>query len=728
MLLLLQDINRLAVMTNCHLVMYYQQQKTSAADQQPSSVRVLRDFRQNFVASTVRYFLFKKNQQTNWVSLHEAAGPLDNWCEEENYFLASPNTCVKYNQSDILPSLLQVCRKQQESETSSSSSSNCNILPIVNNLNLLACHNDLMVKELNAVSRPVLVVGYRGIKGKLPSGKKYSRGMSTVVQAKKCIFQTVALLAPPDLKMSMASLNLKNNDSVTVVCSFGLNNFCLLSHEFREALLSELTTNKPNDDILKDCVEQLEVGANQANPFAQPKSENVSKRQKKIEKRKRKMRWDKIKKLCRCDNCSGAVATDYDDNMSRGGPEQLITHKLSITQLLKMLGAYDAETAVVLEELSRLSVAAFDIESMTQKLHHSAPDSILPYADIDNCGQAQHNVAVQKPIMLAHRDGMMQDDELCPVFVIESDDEASVYKMMRSYWKFVAQRQQQCETRKKFLADNLNELILKYKFAFFEHADRWVDPTTNSVNSSCFTTKDLKTGWKFSVPGLLETQLDMLISRYEIFSFYGSGYDHVLLQNYLVPYLFEKRLRPKVEKRGNKINVIKVPRCHVTFRDVISLLSPGTSLRQFGQLFNLQQAKAHFPFGILTGVDALKLPKLPADVSDWQSDLTASKGPTTQADVDEALQLFEDAQCNSVGDYLTTYLRLDVDILYLATQGWRQTIAAEINVDFVHSATFTISSISNYAGDVNASANLFVGQFFPNSSSVYRLLRKGMRG
>ena len=133
-MLLLQDINRLAVMTNCHLVMYYQQQETSAADQQPSSVRVLRDFRQNFVASTVRYFLFKRNRQTNWVSLHEAAGPLDNWCEEENYFLALPNTCVKYNQNNILPSLLQICRKPQHEARETSDCCNTT-LPIVNNLN-----------------------------------------------------------------------------------------------------------------------------------------------------------------------------------------------------------------------------------------------------------------------------------------------------------------------------------------------------------------------------------------------------------------------------------------------------------------------------------------------------------------------------------------------------------------------------------------------------------------
>ena len=218
------------------------------------------------------------------------------------------------------------------------------------------------------------------------------------------------------------------------------------------------------------------------------------------------------------------------------------------------------------------------------------------------------------------------------------------------------------------------------------------------------------------------------MDRYKVFSFYGSGYDHVLLESYLVPYLFEKGLRPKLEKNGNKVAVIKVSKCGVTFRDVIKLLAPGTSLRQFGQLFNLEQAKAHFPFGLLTGLAALRQDKLPANVAEWKNDLAASKAPLTQSDVNEALHLFEVSGCQSVGDYLKTYLRLDVDILYRATQGWRATIHDEVQVDFVQTANFTISGISNYAGDVNASRNLYVGQFFPNASPVYRILKKGMRG
>ena len=176
------------------------------------------------------------------------------------------------------------------------------------------------------------------------------------------------------------------------------------------------------------------------------------------------------------------------------------------------------------------------------------------------------------------------------------------------------------------------------------------------------------------------------------------------------------------------MTAIKVSKCRVTFRDVVRLLSPGTNLRQFGALFNLQQAKAHFPFGMLTGVEALNIAQLPPLAQDWNTHLGLTKAPVTQSEVNEALRLFGESNCLNLGDYLKTYLRLDVDILYHATQGWRHTIFEEIKVDFMQSAKFTISSLSNFAGDLNASANLYVGQFFPNSAPVYRILRKGMRG
>jgi hypothetical protein len=49
-----------------------------------------------------------------------------------------------------------------------------------------------------------------------------------------------------------------------------------------------------------------------------------------------------------------------------------------------------------------------------------------------------------------------------------------------------------------------------------------------------------------------------------------------------------------------------------------------TGLRQFSRLFKLTLEKAHFPFALLTGLEALDLPGLPCDVADWHSYLSVT--------------------------------------------------------------------------------------------------------
>ena len=412
--------------------------------------------------------------------------------------------------------------------------------------------------------------------------------------------------------------------------------------------------------------------------------------------------------------------------MSRGGPEKLLTHKLILSELVKMLGAKSDDTDAILEQLSRLSLAAFDIESTTAPLDHlSDADGQMPLGEIDIASRGQQALAVQKPIMLAHRDALMHSNEDCTVFTLESEGETGVYNLVKTYWKYVVQRRNRLKVAKQNLAQPLLELCEKYQQAYFEYAQNWRDP---HIANGKLEFKEIVSGWRHSIPGKLQSQIIRLINNFEIFSFYGSGYDHVLLQAYLVPYLFERKLRPQLEKTGNKIIAIKVRKLGINFRDVVKLLSPGTSLRQFGQLFKLTQEKAHFPFSLLTGLSALKIPELPASLSDWNNSLSLSKESLTQSDVDESIKLFKQNNCQCLGDYLKIYLKLDVDILFSATQGLRQMIAKEIGVDFVQSGNFTISSVSNLAGDRCSASNLQFGQFFPNNSAVYRLLRKGMRG
>jgi len=183
------------------------------------------------------------------------------------------------------------------------------------------------------------------------------------------------------------------------------------------------------------------------------------------------------------------------------------------------------------------------------------------------------------------------------------------------------------------------------------------------------------------------------------------------------------------------VSQIAIPSLGISFRDVTKLLAPSTNLRNFGKLFNLEQSKAHFPFKILTGVAVLDLPRLPQDLESWNDDLSKfGKSLTPKEEQDlrtkilEAEVLFEKAGCKSVGDYLKHYLKLDVQILFEATKGWRHQLYQLVGIDFVSSRKFTISSLSYTAGLKFSERKARIGNFFPNNSQHYRLLRQGMRG
>ena len=206
-----------------------------------------------------------------------------------------------------------------------------------------------------------------------------------------------------------------------------------------------------------------------------------------------------------------------------------------------------------------------------------------------------------------------------------------------------------------------------------------------------------------------------------------SGYDHVLLSAYLVPHLFEKGFQPQMEKSGNKVTQIRTAN-KICFRDVTKLLAPSTSLKKFGQLFKLEQCKAHFPFGMLNSIEILENEKLPTDLSLWKSDLASGGGEFGAKELAEAQELFDKAGCKNLGDYLKAYLVLDVEILLEASQLWRASLKKDVGLDFVESRKFTISSLAYEGSLKKLESNLRIGSFFPNNSQHYRLLRRGMRG
>lgn len=452
-------------------------------------------------------------------------------------------------------------------------------------------------------------------------------------------------------------------------------------------------------------------------------------REKKAAKRKenkRKARPKDRERNCRCELCTNSLK-EYEFNMDEDGPEKLLTVDFSAAELLRLLALDSDENLQMLGRLVELSVAAFDIESKTVEVDTHKPDPSR-YCQLDPHVSAEgHFSKAQKPIMVAHYD-LLDGDEPPEVWTAAGDEEYHSYKMMQEYFSAVLKRQRRAEAVKEKLCARLLGLLAARKKStrefFADYCQR--HPAGEEQRRTGGSPVDhFDATYRASLAGKLEDRLRKICRTYVVFSFYGSGYDHVMLFGYLCPVWYEKGLRPKIEKRGNKVTSISL-RGELTFRDITKMLAPGTNLRNFGRLFGLEQKKAHFPFSILTSVDGLERKGLPADPESWRSDLGAAGA--SREEIEEAQNLFREAECETVGDYLRTYLRLDVVVLFKAALLWRKSLLEMVGVDFVEARKFTISSMSNYAGTLCQAQRMRVGCFFPNNRKHYGLLKQGMRG
>ena len=423
---------------------------------------------------------------------------------------------------------------------------------------------------------------------------------------------------------------------------------------------------------------------------------------------------------CECKICRDSMA-EYEFNMNLEGPEQLLTIDFSCRDLLSLLGLDTEENLAIVNRMVEMSIASFDIESKTVDVDSTKPDS-SQFAELDPQMSVEgHCKKVQRPIMIAHMDALDPGDHP-QSWTVDGDDEKQCYKMFKRYFDNVLMRRNRAESIKYRLCEPLFATLTIWIEELTKFLrERPPDPDEKDEHPEVRILAAVRN----SLPGRLVKKLGELCHLYVVFSFYGSGYDHVLLLGYLAPYWYEKRLRPKIEKRGNKVTSISLKN-RITFRDVTKMLAPGTDLRNFGKLFGLEQKKAHFPFSILTSVDVLDQPTLPEDEESWRSDLGGKA--VGRQEIEEALELFREAKCESVGDYLRTYLKLDVVVLFKSVLLWRKSLIETVGVDFVESKKFTISSMSNYAGSRCQAERLRVGSFFPNNRRHYGLLKKGMRG
>jgi hypothetical protein len=487
----------------------------------------------------------------------------------------------------------------------------------------------------------------------------------------------------------------------------------------------------------------------------------------------------KRKLFCKCDLCT---SSQYEQSMAVMGPQKLHQISLDIEELLICLGQASKEHLDILERLNTLSIASMDIESRTIEL-----DAHLGRNGGDECdNRAKY---IQVPVMWGHIDELTQGIR-AKFFTVKTDHDESIFSEFSKYLTYIKLRQSELSAHKKNIAAPLYKIIKSYKdahYTFYNTYERQKRDVTSTFSKdrvsdyddstadddddddagdnteshwnvrrkkkctkkSAFVKKayrstDENEAWSHSMFGQLEKHLNNLVNHYRIFTFYGSGYDHVLLANYLIPLAYEANLSVKVQKRGTSVSSIVIEK-HIEFRDICKLLAPGINLRKFGQMYGLEQEKAFFPFSYLTSVKTLNERKLPTDIDCWKSHLgahpvngAANTNTLAQQEANARISatdnmhyaqaLFKASNCCSIGDYLQTYLRLDIEILYKAVQLWRQSVKHLTDVDFIDAAKHTMSSLSYYASNKFLMKKIRPGNFTVNNAQIYRLLREGMRG
>ena len=233
---------------------------------------------------------------------------------------------------------------------------------------------------------------------------------------------------------------------------------------------------------------------------------NTCREQKKRLKKQKK--GDEIKKICKCNLC---VQTNYDDNMSKGGPEQLDIVQPHISALLEMLNLNSDEHLRIIEQLCEYSVASFDIESMTQDTDHLPADEFFPVEEIENRGTEIFTSKVQKPIMISHCDAISIELNEDLTVTTSSDKEEDIYEMMITYWNIVCRQRELAYQRKLTIVKPLNNIISQYTKAFFNLCGENMEIGKGNWESA----------WKATLFGKLDVALKQLVDKYVVFSFYG---------------------------------------------------------------------------------------------------------------------------------------------------------------------------------------------------------------
>jgi hypothetical protein len=487
------DINRLSKMIKKEIVIYY-----SDSAKKMSFLEIYHDFRHLLSSSDERHQSTLYFLTTAAKELFRGSECLDHLVDVTDYFFSIPSSPRNFNVKANFGLWGRMSQMLEKRSPNFEVGQVCHLSQSA--LNVHSFWNEIVI----IVSFCRSLFNRHESKIKLRKEPRFS------------YFTTLAVVAPPAADSSIEALQLKSVKQV--VCLFANNTMCLLKKEFVDYIVADLLKTKSERDKPQpnDYLNEPKVSGEERRAAAFV-----------LDEKRRSRKCNSTVKICTCNICS---STTFDANMSKAGPEQLVTSELDVRDLLQFLGALNKTNENILEQLCELSVASMDIESMTVNADLFSPNLLgaVKYAEIDRAQLGDHVQKVQKPIMIAHVDALgHENDKLRIMLTATADSEEAIFKMMTKYWQKVLKLQKRCIRKKRQIARPIFQLIQEYKNAYFEVCDQehfelsllnmeLAPELQQDMNATTLT----KAWWQM-LPGKLEKALNKLMNQYNIFSFYG---------------------------------------------------------------------------------------------------------------------------------------------------------------------------------------------------------------
>lgn len=167
---------------------------------------------------------------------------------------------------------------------------------------------------------------------------------------------------------------------------------------------------------------------------------------------------------------------------------------------------------------------------------------------------------------------------------------------------------------------------------------------------------------------------ESLIKETFLISFNGANYDLPLIEKYLWNASISCKFRMNLFKKSTSVQSVNIAitqwlgekNCtvHLTMKDIRNLEEPNVNLATLGKKYNLDVAKGLFPHSLSTGVQDLKeTDRLPTVNSSAWYNLLSNSSPNDE-EIEQAHIDFQHCSAENLYEYALHYLEKDVLVLF----------------------------------------------------------------